>query len=294
MRKGQIGWSRGLTKETSPGLMAISRANKGRKPTMEERAKISKSRKGIPPWNKGLTKETNATIARVTAQNTGKTKGTDESVARSAANNKGRVAWTTGLNKETDERIKNISQKLMGHIPWNKGLTKDNNPIVASISTKIKGKKAWNAGLTKETNKSVESMAKITASRNKHNHSGLARRAEKMKAYVGEKSPSWIDGRSFIPYGKQFNCQIKRHIRERDNYICQNCGITEYESKLHFKRNLDVHHINYNKLDTIDNNLISLCSHCNIKANKDREFWERFYTDKIISKSIPIAFVIYG
>ena len=40
---------------------------------------------------------------------------------------------------------------------------------------------------------------------------------------------------------------------------------------------MTTHHINYDKADCSDGNLIALCSACNSKANFRREYWAGFY-----------------
>ncbi len=44
-KKGQIGWNKGLTKETNEAVLQISNSNKGKKRTEEQRKNIGKSRK---------------------------------------------------------------------------------------------------------------------------------------------------------------------------------------------------------------------------------------------------------
>jgi hypothetical protein len=42
---------------------------------------------------------------------------------------------------------------------------------------------------------------------------------------------------------------------------------------------MTTHHINYEKQDCRDDNLIALCSACNSKANFGRARWQAVYTD---------------
>ena len=84
---------------------------------------------------------------------------------------------------------------------------------------------------------------------------------------------SWIDGRSFEPYPPSFNQQLKDRIRVRDNFICQKCGVPELECNTR----LHCHHIDYNKKNCEENNLISLCNSCNSKVNANREYWKEYF-----------------
>jgi hypothetical protein len=99
--------------------------------------------------------------------------------------------------------------------------------------------------------------------------------------FAGENNPQWIDGRSYFPYPQEFNQDLKDKIRKRDDYICRNCGITEEEYLIIYGRNLDIHHIDYNKFNCVDANLITLCTSCNIRANFNRSYWLSFFQNKI-------------
>jgi hypothetical protein len=75
----------------------------------------------------------------------------------------------------------------------------------------------------------------------------------------GEKHPNWKSGRSFKDYGPEFNTKLKQKIKGRDKFICQRC-----DEKKSWKR-LIVHHIDYNKTNNTEINLISLCIDCHTK-----------------------------
>lgn len=91
----------------------------------------------------------------------------------------------------------------------------------------------------------------------------------------GEKAPNWQGGKSFEPYGVEFNNELKHNIRKRDNYICQKCGKHQAESE----RALDVHHIDYNKKNNKPKNLISLCKSCHSKTFFNREHWKQYFKE---------------
>lgn len=64
---------------------------------------------------------------------------------------------------------------------------------------------------------------------------------------------------------------ICRKIRKRDNYICMLCSLHQEKNN---NKSLDVHHIDYNHLNNLPQNMISLCHSCHAKTNKSkREFW---------------------
>ena len=74
---------------------------------------------------------------------------------------------------------------------------------------------------------------------------------------------------------------LKNIIKERDNFKCQNCGITEIKHEIKFKQKLHIHHIDYNKQNCKHSNLITTCQKCNSKANFNRDYWFAYYTYKI-------------
>jgi len=91
------------------------------------------------------------------------------------------------------------------------------------------------------------------------------------KGYLttGENHWNWRGGISFEPYSPDFNEALKREIRERDHYVCQNLDCFKYGNT--------VHHIDYDKMNCSLSNLITLCVSCNLKANHNREEWKEYY-----------------
>jgi hypothetical protein len=97
----------------------------------------------------------------------------------------------------------------------------------------------------------------------------------------GENHWNWQDGKSFEPYGIEFNDELKERIRKRDGYTCQECGKTQKE----LDRKLDVHHIDYDKQNNNEDNLISLCSSCHMKTNYNREDWIEHFRLEGVNRS---------
>jgi len=100
-------------------------------------------------------------------------------------------------------------------------------------------------------------------------------------ARAGERHPQYIDGRSFELYPQEFNSKLKEQIRTRDNFECQNCGMTEEEHLIVIGTILNVHHIDYNKTNCKENNLITICKQCNTRANFNRDYWFAYYINKM-------------
>lgn len=101
--------------------------------------------------------------------------------------------------------------------------------------------------------------------------------------FLGKKSHFWKGGIAYFPYSAEWNNYLKRKIRERDDCICQNCN--KGNSK-------DVHHIDYNKQNCEEINLITLCRKCHGKTQVNREYWQAFFT-KIIKEKYKLISLIF-
>jgi len=92
-------------------------------------------------------------------------------------------------------------------------------------------------------------------------------------AKTGKLNPSYINGLGKEPYPLNFNNKLKKQIRKRDDYTCQQCG----KKQENYYQKLTIHHIDYDKNNPNPNNLISLCRSCNTVANKDRDYWFAYF-----------------
>lgn len=92
----------------------------------------------------------------------------------------------------------------------------------------------------------------------------------------GENGSNWKGGITKDPYPQDWNDMLRDSIRQRDNYMCQECGIHQDELDGFHKR-LSVHHIDYNKDNLNPNNLITLCVKCHTKTNYNREYWKEYF-----------------
>ncbi len=99
-------------------------------------------------------------------------------------------------------------------------------------------------------------------------------------ANTKENNPNWLGGIGKFPYAFEFNKELKSIIRKRDNYTCQKCSKTEKEELLMLGKKLSVHHIDYDKQNCEEENLITLCNSCNVKVNSNRDYWKKYYKDK--------------
>lgn len=96
--------------------------------------------------------------------------------------------------------------------------------------------------------------------------------------------PNWKDGIANFPYSPSFTAELKSRIRQRDNYECQLCNLTEEEHIVVYGRNLCPHHIDYDKQNSDETNLITLCNQCNLRVNYNRTYWTEIFVNKIKEK----------
>jgi len=92
---------------------------------------------------------------------------------------------------------------------------------------------------------------------------GLWQTQEYRNRMSGPNSPVWNGGTSNHPYPFEFDAALKRRIRKRDNYTCAVCRMSAKS----------VHHIDYDKHNLDEDNLITLCRHCHSETNHRRELW---------------------
>jgi len=94
----------------------------------------------------------------------------------------------------------------------------------------------------------------------------------------GENNANYINGLSNEPYSLDWTEELRESIRKRDNYECQNCGTTEEEQIIMIGRILTIHHIDYDKKNCKEDNLITTCLWCNTRANYNRDYWYSYFT----------------
>ena len=90
----------------------------------------------------------------------------------------------------------------------------------------------------------------------------------------GTNNSNYVHGNGYKRYPLVFNNRLKNKIRKRQNYTCQNCKISENK----YGQKLSIHHIDYNKENCAEINLITVCNLCNVKANYNRDYWFAYYT----------------
>ena len=105
----------------------------------------------------------------------------------------------------------------------------------------------------------------------------------------GINNPSWNNGSSKLPYDFNFNEVLKESVRRRDHHRCQICGKKIISNKKNKKKKLAIHHIDYNKLNSNPQNLISLCNSCHSLTIFNRIHWIQYFASyNHLSPTIPL------
>lgn len=180
-----------------------------------------------------------------------------------------RTSWNKGIPMAEDVKRK-VSQKLTGfkRPPFTKKHRK-------KLSLAKVGTVPWMKG-RKHTSDANE--------RNRLKHLGTKRShaaIEKFRrSHSKEKHWNWKGGISKNPYPKEFTPALKLRIRERDMFRCCLCGKTEREELEDFNRVLCVNHIDFDKNNCSESNLNTLCTKCNVRICREREYWTNFFQNE--------------
>ena len=82
-------------------------------------------------------------------------------------------------------------------------------------------------------------------------------------ANSGQNHYAYNPNKLRIDYPIEWGNRLKEAIRKRDNYVCQDCGLSQEK---HNKK-LIIHHIDKNKKNCNPKNLITLCKNCHARKH---------------------------
>lgn len=108
---------------------------------------------------------------------------------------------------------------------------------------------------------------------------------------IGENHPLFNNYSSLLPYDRNFNKNLKKAINKRDG-CCMLCNISLEDLRL-LKRRIHIHHCNYNKLISLEQNLITLCASCHGKTTVNRKHWTKFF-QSLLSERYNYKYDEYG
>jgi hypothetical protein len=167
---------------------------------------------------------------------------------------------------------KHHSEKTKKH--WStirKGISPPNKGVAHLEETKIKMKEKRKLQVFSE-----EAKINMSIAQTRNWDGNFIRRENQSERMRGENHPNFQGWISRLPYSLNWSKELKEQIRERDGYICQLCFISQDE----LKKKLDVHHIDYDKKNCAEENLISLCTSCHMKTGYNREKWQSIFASQ--------------
>lgn len=197
--------------------------------------------------------------------------------AKTVVARRGTKPWNYGLTKETDPRVAKNTEHMVGEgNPMKQPGARARHSILMKKVSKCPEVKANRSAAQKLIQKEIQNRPVVKA---KHS---IVSRGENNPMFgvhrFGEDAANWHGGISKLPYPFEFGKELKESIRRRDNYTCQLCGKLQKEEG----RKLDIHHINYDKDDLSELNLITVCRGCNSKVNSRRGFWEDYFNFRMM------------
>lgn len=162
------------------------------------------------------------------------------------------------LRRKNSKGNRGISK--VGHVAWNKGLTKDTDKRIRRQSESRKG-----IIFTEEHKRRLSKSNKGIPAWNK---------GKKCPQLSLDNNSNLRGGVSFGDYCQDWTKDLKEYIRERDNGECQNPDCWGKCNNI----TMTVHHTDYDKLNCVPENLITLCRSCNARANYNRDKWQQLYS----------------
>jgi hypothetical protein len=292
---GKPSWNKGLTKETNPILAEISRKRLENPPdykhTEEFKDKIREAHKRGCYEYSPRSEETKLKIS-LARQGQPSYIRTPEHKQQMSQLLKGRDllspearerAIKTRTDKNPNKNIEKIhkprigrklSQKTKDKIGIaNKG-RKHTEEFKKMVSLTFKGKPrsdAYKENLSKKLKGRVFTptwKAKISQT------------MKERGTNVGQNNSNWHGGISVEPYTEEWEDTIREQIRQRDSHVCQLC----HNRNISNNHKLSVHHIDYDKHNSIPQNLITLCKKCHTKTNYSRPYWQDYFTNLMINR----------
>lgn len=149
------------------------------------------------------------------------------------------------------------------------------------IRATLKAKGIKPPGLKKGQAKPRSVESRLRSSIALKNSAAHKAHAERMKtARRGAGNPAWKGGTSLLPYPYTWTAEFKARVRNVQGKFCHVCW-AKVNSRTY---EMDVHHIDADKLNTADNNFIVLCHPCHQKITMGK--WQLSIVDGDTGKQI--------
>jgi len=290
---GRVPWSKGLTKDTDERLKKIGELFTGKNNPMYGKKHSVEVIKKISGENHHMygKKHSEESKRKMSESRKGKKKPpfTEEHKTKISKSKKGKK-----MSKEFKEKCRKRQLGKKYSEATKKKMSESGKGIIPSIESRKKMSESSKG--KKHTKKTKIKLSKLRKGQKKPPFSDEHKRnlSESMKGKVSprkgkillEESKKKIsatkqgidikDWEKFVgcePYDQGWTNQFKKLIRNRDNNVCMLCNT--HRDKL--RKALDVHHIDYDKLNSTKENCISLCHSCHGKTGTNRKYWIIFF-----------------
>jgi hypothetical protein len=194
---------------------------------------------------------------------------------------KGCSSWMKGLTRETDERVNRIYSKARNDKISEKAKGKFFIPKSSLELRTIKFLQTINDPKWRETTGkdryTRSALSKKKWWNNPANDKVIKEMCIKLSAFNQGISLSEWKGFTKRDYDRKFNTRFCNFIKNRDNQLCMLCNADKEKSNIV----LCVHHIDYNKQLTTEQNCMTLCIGCNAKVNHNRKYWTSFFQNML-------------
>lgn len=206
---------------------------------------------------------------------------------------KRRLTWTGRKHSEESKKKMSESRKKRNFTFRHTEEAKEKIRLavlgrVVTWGSKISESRKGNVVISEEQRKRISETLKAHYAANPNPFKGKTHaEASKQKMreanlgrFRGKNGPNWRGGINSLPYDTEWTRWLKEKIKDRDGNTCQNprCQ-TPHEL-------LDIHHIDYDKENSADINLITICKRCHGKTQRNREYWKRYYQTIIVRKRL--------
>lgn len=189
----------------------------------------------------------------------------------------------TGVYLRKPEHKRTYFKK--GSVPWNKGMRGTHFSLATEFRPGKKSKNwngfkkgliPWNSGTRGQgicrANSGTFKSGKHYSRATEFKKGGKGFWTGKSRPNLSlQNHPNWRGGVAFFPYPLGWTRTFKEQIGYRDKYKCRVCGVSETDCV----RRLSIHHIDYNKKNLRESNLLSICSSCHGKTQWNRAYWKR-------------------
>jgi hypothetical protein len=122
-----------------------------------------------------------------------------------------------------------------------------------------------------------EIVVKLCVAGKKSNFCGMdCKNAFHSLAIEGINNPNWRGGVARAPYPNSFSQKLRNKIMNMHGDKCALCGIGRKDVlALGHGYGLAIHHIDYDKQNSAEKNLIPLCNICHGKVHYNRDKWKK-------------------